>query len=119
VLRRFEIGDDLMETGNPEIDAPFDEIPQDFAPEQLSLFSVLSAVATGMQIHAMTPSGIAIPFELGVDEPELPEPSFEDDPFLELDLADIPTEAGWGPSPLCRARPPINSNVVSASQKNG
>ena len=98
VLRRFEIGDDLMETGNPEIDAPFDEIPQDFAPEQLSLFSVLSAVATGMQIHAMTPSGIAIPFELGVDEPELPEPSFEDDPFLELDLADIPTEAGWGPA---------------------
>jgi hypothetical protein len=45
----------------------------------------------------MTPSGIAIPFELGVDEPELPEPHFEDDPLLELDLADIPTDAGWGP----------------------
>ena len=97
VLRRFEIGDELMETGDPEKDAPFDEVPQDFPPEQLSLFSVLSAVATGMQIHAMTPSGIAIPFELGVDEPELPEPHFEDDPLLELDLADIPTDAGWGP----------------------
>ncbi len=97
VLHRFEIGDDLMETGHPEIDAPFDEVPQDFAPEQLSLFSVLSAVATGMQIHAMTPSGIAIPFELGVDEPELPEPHFDDDPLLHLDLDEIPTEAGWGP----------------------
>ena len=97
ILRRFEIGDDLMETGNPEIDTPFDEVPHDFAPEQLSLFSVLSAVATGMQIHAMTPSGIAIPFEFGADETELPEPCFDDDPLLHLDLADIPTDAGWGP----------------------
>jgi hypothetical protein len=98
VLRRFEIGDDLIETGNLKVDAPFDAVPQEFAPEQLSLFSVLSAVATGMQIHAMTPSGIAIPFELGADEPELPEPDFDDDPLLQLDLADIPTEAGWGPT---------------------
>ncbi len=97
VLRRFEIGDELLDSGDPEKDAPFDEVPQEFAPEQLSLFSVLSAVATGMQIHAMTPSGIAIPFELGVDEPELPEPHFDDDPLLHLDLADIPTDAGWGP----------------------
>ncbi len=97
VLRRFEIGDELLDTGDPATDAPFDAVAEDFAPEQLSLFSVLSAVATGMQIHAMTPSGIAIPYELGVDEPELDEPDFDDDPLLQLDLAEIPTDAGWGP----------------------
>ena len=49
VLRRFEPGDDLSETGIAEKDAPLDEIPLELGPEQLSLFSVLSAVATGMQ----------------------------------------------------------------------
>ena len=98
VLRRHEPGDELAETGIAEIDAPLDEIPNEaFGPEQLSLFSVLSAVATGMQIHALTPSGIAIPYEFGTDETELPEPVFADDPLLELDLPDIPTDAGWGP----------------------
>jgi superfamily II DNA or RNA helicase len=98
VLRRFEPGDELTETGIAERDAPFDDIPEEaFGPEQLSLFSVLSAVATGMQIHAMTPGGVAIPFEFGVDEPDLPEPIFADDPSLELDLPEIPTDAGWGP----------------------
>jgi superfamily II DNA or RNA helicase len=95
ILRRFEIGDELVETGIAEKDAPLDEIPQDGEPEQLSLFSVLSAVATGMQIHAISPSGVAVPWEFGVDEPDLPEPHFEDDPLLELDLPDIPTDAGW------------------------
>ena len=98
VLRRFESGDELAETGIAGIDAPLDESPQEFAPEQLSLFSVLSAVATGVQIHAMTPAGVAIPFEFGVDESELAEPVFADDPLLELDLPDIPTDAGWGPA---------------------
>ena len=98
VLRRFESGDELAETGIAGIDAPLDEFPQEFAPEQLSLFSVLSAVATGVQIHAMTPAGVAIPFEFGVDESELAEPVFADDPLLELDLPDIPTDAGWGPA---------------------
>ena len=98
VLRRFEPGDDLSETGIAEKDAPLDEIPLELGPEQLSLFSVLSAVATGMQMHALTPSGVAIPIELGEDEPELPEPVFADDPLLELDLPDIPTDAGWGPA---------------------
>jgi superfamily II DNA or RNA helicase len=98
VLRRHEPGDELNETGIAEIDAALDEIPNEaFGPEQLSLFSVLSAVATGMQIHALTPSGIAIPYEFGTDETELPEPAFADDPLLELDLPDIPTDAGWGP----------------------
>ncbi len=98
VLRRFESGDELAETGIAGIDAPLDEFPHEFAPEQLSLFSVLSAVATGVQIHAMTPAGVAIPFEFGVDESELAEPVFADDPLLELDLPDIPTDAGWGPA---------------------
>ncbi len=98
VLRRHDAGDELAETGAAEIDAPLDDIPNEaLGPEQLSLFSVLSAVATGMQIHALTPSGTAIPYEFGTDENELPEPVFADDPSLELDLPDIPTDAGWGP----------------------
>lgn len=100
VLRRFEIGDDLAEiplTGDTEKDVPLDEIPQEYGSEQLSLFSVLSAVATGMQIHEISPTGVAIPFEFGTDEPELEEPAFAEDPLLELHLPDIPTEAGWGP----------------------
>jgi hypothetical protein len=112
VLRRHQPGDDVaeVETGIAERDAPLDEIPAELGPEQLSLFSVLSAVATGMQIHAITPSGVAIPFELGTDELELPEALLalgdraserggdSDAPDLDLDLADIPTDAGWGPA---------------------
>ncbi len=102
ILRRFTIGDDETEvlTGDTEKDVPLDDIPQDLDPEQLSLFSVLSAVATGMQIHAITPSGVAIPFELGVDELDLPEAQrYEegDEINLELELDEIPTDAGWGP----------------------
>ena len=102
ILRRFTIGDDETEvlTGDTEKDVPLDDIPQDLDPEQLSLFSVLSAVATGMQIHAITPSGVAIPFELGVDELDLPEAQrYEegDEITLELELDEIPTDAGWGP----------------------
>ncbi len=102
ILRRFTIGDDETEvlTGDTENDVPLDDIPQDLDPEQLSLFSVLSAVATGMQIHAITPSGIAIPFELGVDELDLPEAQrYEegDEITLQLELDEIPTDAGWGP----------------------
>lgn len=99
VLRRTAAGDELtgLDTGDPDKDAPFDEITAELGPEQLSLFSVLSAVATGMQIHAMTPSGVAVPYELGLDEPELEEPVFVDDPSFDLDLAEIPTDAGWPP----------------------
>jgi superfamily II DNA or RNA helicase len=98
VLRRYEPGDEIVETGIAERDAPLDEIPAELGgPEQLSLFSVLSAVATGIQIHAMTPSGVAIPFEFGEDEPDLPEPEFGADELLELHLPEIPTDAGWGP----------------------
>ena len=97
VLRRFEPGDELVETGIAEKDAPLDEIDDEVGPEQLSLFSVLSAVATGIQIHAISPNGVAVPFEFGADEQQ-PEPATVlDDPSLELELPDIPTEAGWGP----------------------
>ena len=101
ILRRLDIGDEQLETGRTEIDAPFDPAPDDQtshgAPEQLSLFSVLSAVATGMQIHALMPSGVAVPVGFGANETEPPEPSFDDDPMLELDLPEIPTDAGWAP----------------------
>jgi hypothetical protein len=64
-----------------------------FEPEQLSLFSVLSSVATGMRISAVTPEGVAYddePEQLAADDadPEL-------DGLLDLLLPDIPTDAGW------------------------
>lgn len=65
----------------------------DLVPEQLSLFSVLSAVATGMRVHAFTEDGLTL-FD---DEPEVPEPEgYADDPALDVELPDIPTEAGFG-----------------------
>lgn len=57
--------------------------------EQLSLFNVLSSVATGMTVHAFTEMGLTL-FD---DEPEMPEPSGEFD--VGLDLDDIPTDAGF------------------------
>ncbi len=59
-------------------------------PEQLSLFSVVSAVATGVRVHAFTSEGMSFD-----DEPDVPEPVFADDPLLLVDLPEIPTEAGW------------------------
>ena len=59
--------------------------------EQLSLFSVLSSVATGMTVHAFTEDGLTL-FD---DEPEVPEPEVTADPSDGIDLTDIPTEAGY------------------------
>ena len=92
VLRPPSNDDDEVLTGRPEDDAPFDAVPAEANPEQLSLFSVLSAVATDMRIHAFTPEGM-----LFDDEPDVPEPAFAEDPELALDLPDIPTDAGWAP----------------------
>ena len=65
-----------------------------FEPEQLSLFSVLSSVATGMRISAVTPEGVAYD-----DEPEQLAAAADADPeldgLLDLLLPDIPTDAGW------------------------
>jgi superfamily II DNA or RNA helicase len=62
-----------------------------FDYEQLSLFSVLSSVATGMTVHAFTEDGLTL-FD---DEPEVPEPEVTADPSDGIDLTDIPTEAGY------------------------
>ena len=72
-----------QEPDGAELDALVDS-------EQLSLFSVVSAVATGVRFHAFTPEGVSFD-----DEPDVPEPAFADDPFLLVDLPEIPTEAGW------------------------
>lgn len=62
-----------------------------FDYEQLSLFSVLSSVATGMSVHAFTEDGLTL-FD---DEPDVPEPDATTDPSGGLELVDIPTEAGY------------------------
>ncbi len=72
-------------------DAQLDELSDVGEPEQLSLFSVLSAVATGMQLHSVTEQGVQYD-----DEPDLLEPDWaDDDPDLRIDLPAIPTEAGY------------------------
>jgi len=71
--------------------AALDEITEVGEAEQLSLFSVLSAVATGMKLHAVTEEGVQYD-----DEPDLLEPDWaDDDPGLRIDLPAIPTEAGY------------------------
>ena len=57
--------------------------------EQLSLFSVVSAVATGVRVHAFTPDGLSYD-----DEPDVPEPVLSDDPGLLVELPDLPTDDG-------------------------
>ncbi|MDA2945832.1 MAG: hypothetical protein O3C33_09550, partial [Actinomycetota bacterium] len=63
----------------------------DERPEQLSLFSVVSSTATGMQVHAITEHGLQ-----EFDDDELvPEPAQGDG--LEIDLPIVLTEAGRVP----------------------
>jgi superfamily II DNA or RNA helicase len=59
-------------------------------PEQLSLFSVVSAFATGVKVHSFTSDGLAFD-----DEPDIPEPELADDPELAVELPEIATEVGW------------------------
>jgi hypothetical protein len=73
-----------------ELDAP---TRADDPAEQLSLFSVVSATATGISFHAVTEAGV----EMFDDEPDPPPPTSLDDPALAIDLPDIPTEAGLVP----------------------
>ncbi len=67
----------------------------DLAAEQLSLFTVVSATATGVRFHTVTDQGVhhvgAHHFD---DESDPPDPVFTDDPALAIDLPDIPTDAG-------------------------
>lgn len=64
-----------------------DAIPD---PEQLSLFSVISAVATDVTVHS------TLSFMPGVDDEPEPErdPSLDDDPDLVLEIAPLPPLAG-------------------------
>ena len=86
VLRRRS---EDLDDGRSELDdaAELDALVD---PEQLSLFSVVSAVATGIRVHAVTPGGLSFD-----DEPDVPEPDVVDDPTLALVLPEIPTDAGW------------------------
>jgi superfamily II DNA or RNA helicase len=72
----------------------------DLLPEQLSLFSVLSSVATGMTVHAFTEDGLTL-INGGVsqpmfdDEPDVPEPASTLVEELAIELPEIPTDAGF------------------------
>ncbi|MCB1000769.1 MAG: DEAD/DEAH box helicase [Acidimicrobiales bacterium] len=62
-------------------------------PEQLSLFSVLSAVATGVSVHTVTAEGVAFDDEPdAIDGWDAPD---DGDAPLDLHLPDIPTDAGF------------------------
>ncbi len=91
VLRPPATDDELMSVDR---EAALDSASVADEPEQLSLFSVLSSVATGMKIHSVTAEGVAYD-----DEPEIDASSVLDDPelaaTLDLHLPDIPTDAGF------------------------
>jgi superfamily II DNA or RNA helicase len=103
----FQIADARRHVLRPpvEVDAQF--TPEQLAaearreleallPEQLSLFSVLSATATGVSVHGFDEDGFSHEVSLFDDEVEVPEP----DPALlagegVLQLPEVPTDAGW------------------------
>jgi superfamily II DNA or RNA helicase len=92
VLRPPSVHDDALATAERD-PAALDELADHLepgGPEQLSLFSVLSAVATGMSVHTVTAEGLAFDDEL---DPVVPDPAAADG--LDLVLADIPTDAGF------------------------
>ena len=60
-------------------------------PEQLSLFSVIGSVATGMSVHAFTEDGLTL-FD---DEPDVPEPEATELDELAIELPEVPTDAGF------------------------
>ncbi len=63
----------------------------DLMPEQLSLFSVIGSVATGMTVHAFTEDGLTL-FD---DEPDVPEPESTELDELAIELPEVPTDAGF------------------------
>ncbi len=76
------------------------QVCPDELAEQLSLFSVVSSTATGIQFHTVTEAGVEMFDQDYFDsESDPPSPIFTDDPLLSVDLPDVPTEAGlvpWG-----------------------
>jgi hypothetical protein len=72
----------------------------DLMPEQLSLFSVLSSVATGFSVHAFTEDGLTeldvrAPQPMFDDEPAVPEPESTTIDELAVELPEVPTDAGF------------------------
>ncbi len=91
VLRPPAAGDDA-DDGFGTLDRDLADVARSLEPvEQLSLFSVLSSVATGVSVHAITEAGLTL-FD---DEPDVPEPLPGADGALEVELADVPTAAGY------------------------
>ena len=84
--------DDPADDGLVGLDRDLADVATSLEPsEQLSLFSVLSSVATGVSTHGITEDGLTL-FD---DEPEVPEPAVDADPTLQVELADVPTSAGY------------------------
>jgi superfamily II DNA or RNA helicase len=85
--------DDTSATDGAELD-PLTS--HDEFGEQLSLFSVVSATATGITMHAVTGEGTlgGTEMEYFDNEPEIPEPDASLDPRLAIDLPMLPTAAG-------------------------
>jgi len=94
VLRPAVPNDDIL-TVDGEV-MP-DSITEFGDAEQLSLFSVLSAVATGMQMHSVTPDGVAYDDEpeMGSHDDDDPEHALSLAAALDLTLPDVPTDAGF------------------------
>lgn len=98
------------------LDEPEDvEAPEDTTVEQLSLFAVLSSVATGIEVHGVTPGGLRFD-----DEPEIPEPDPDDDPNLTLELPEVPTEAGpapWGRRSVAEVKDELRTANAELAQR--
>ncbi|MFN3255746.1 MAG: DEAD/DEAH box helicase [Ilumatobacter sp.] len=99
--------DDFREDGGLD-----EQVHPDDEHEQLALFTVVGAYATGIEMHTVTADGGVLAsdgdatfvptFELDPprydDEPDPPAPFFSDDATLGVDLPEIPTAAGLVPS---------------------
>ena len=90
-LRRREDDDSGVFPGAEQDDATAGELDALGDPEQLSLFSVLSAVVTDITTHTVEQSGVVFEFD---DDPDPTEPVFTDDPTLLVELPDLPGLAG-------------------------
>lgn len=94
VLNPPRADDELAE--GPDRDGELDNQvhDDDLRPEQLSLFSVVSATATAIRFHTVTEAGVQH-FDTPWDaDPDVAEPEFASDPALNLELPAVPTEAG-------------------------
>ena len=94
-------GDDFSLDGG--LDA---QVHPDDAAEQLALFSVVSATATGITVHTVTEQGVMLRAHVHRagprwarydDEPEIAEPLFVDDPALASICRRCRPRPGWFP----------------------